>query len=613
MFGNFLYFIVVLLIFATYQPADGTNFSAGETAALFFSLIFFYIATARFLFSRMEKRIGLESTRGLDRSFTSTQQRLQVMAVGVFAVDIYALNLPDFLSAIPVLGNLPTFQALICLLVFIGYSAIVWTASHTVFRRIYPSPPGKGAYVLSNLSFAVPVLIPWVVLSAMIDILYALPFDSLKRLLSSTWGELFFILLFLAAVAVIGPAMIQKFWRCKSLPPGSIRCRIENICPKARVPCRDIVDWPVFGGHMITAGVMGLVKRFRYILVTRALLAHLSPEELDAVIAHEAAHVKKNHLLFYLFFLTGYMLIAYTAFDLIVYLLLYSKPAIFLISAIGLDQTDAAPFLLSIVMVGFFLVYFRYIFGYFMRNFERQADAYAFSMLGTAAPLVRTFQKIAYASGQPPDKPNWHHFSIRQRIGFLERCESDRTLVLRHNRKVFRSIVAFLCAMVLLGIVGYQLNFGNAGQRVGSHLLEEILHREIEKAPGDPQLHAFLGDLYYARDDYENAVAVYEQALSITFDLPHVLNNLAWLYATCEDTRYQNPHRALLLSQRAAELNPSPETFDTLGESYYINGEYEKAVGAGTRALELSGKNSGYYQDQLSKFKAATGPLSSEK
>jgi Zn-dependent protease with chaperone function len=609
LFANFLYFIVVLLIFATYQPADGTNFSPGETAVLFFSLVFFFAAVSRFLFSRIERQIDLENARRLDRSFSAAQQRLLVMAVGIFAVDIYALNLPDFMSGIPLLGNIPTFQAIICVLIFIGYSAIVWAASHTAFRRIYPSPLGRGAYVLSNLSFAVPVLIPWIVLSTLIDIIYALPFDFLQRFLSSPGGELFCILLFLGAVAVTGPALIQKFWRCRPLPKGPIRSRIEIICQKAGVPYRDIVDWPVFGGHMITAGVMGLVKRFRYILVTRALLSSLSPEELDAVIAHEAAHVKKKHLLFYLFFLTGYMLLAYTAFDMIVYLLLYSKPVNLLISAIGYDQTEAAPVLFSIVMVGFFLIYFRYIFGYFMRNFERQADAYAFSMLGTAVPLVTTFKKIAYASGQSPDKPNWHHFSILQRIGFLERCESDRTLVLRHNRKVLRSIIAFLCAMVLLGIVGYQLNFGYAGQRIGSHLLEEILHREIEKSPGDPQLYAVLGDLYYARNDFENTVAAYEHALSINFDRPHVLNNLAWLYATCEDTNYRNPHRALLLAQRAADLGPSPETLDTLGECYYINGEYEKAVEAGIRALELAIRNKSYYEKQLIKFEAALRPL----
>ena len=65
---------------------------------------------------------------------------------------------------------------------------------------------------------------------------------------------------------------------------------------------------------MITAGVMGLIKQFRYILVTRSLLQRLTPYEIEAVIAHEIGHVKKKHLLFYLIFFAGYMLISYALF-----------------------------------------------------------------------------------------------------------------------------------------------------------------------------------------------------------------------------------------------------------------------------------------------------------
>ena len=64
----------------------------------------------------------------------------------------------------------------------------------------------------------------------------------------------------------------------------------------------NILYWPIFGGRMITAGVMGLIKKFRYILVTNGLLQMLEPEEIDAVIAHEIGHIKKQHLLFYLLF-----------------------------------------------------------------------------------------------------------------------------------------------------------------------------------------------------------------------------------------------------------------------------------------------------------------------
>ena len=77
---------------------------------------------------------------------------------------------------------------------------------------------------------------------------------------------------------------------------------------------------------MITAGIMGLVRKFRYILVTKALLHYLSPEELDAVIAHEIGHVKKYHLFFYLMFFTGFMLLSFAFQNVFVYSLLYTKP-----------------------------------------------------------------------------------------------------------------------------------------------------------------------------------------------------------------------------------------------------------------------------------------------
>ena len=82
----------------------------------------------------------------------------------------------------------------------------------------------------------------------------------------------------------------------------------------------DILHWPIFGGKMITAGVMGLVKKFRYILVTNALLHLLEPDELDMVIAHEIGHVKKMHLVFYLVFFAGFLLISHTVVKLIILL-----------------------------------------------------------------------------------------------------------------------------------------------------------------------------------------------------------------------------------------------------------------------------------------------------
>ena len=77
---------------------------------------------------------------------------------------------------------------------------------------------------------------------------------------------------------------------------------------------------------MITAGVMGLVSRFRYIMVTEALLEMLTPDEIDQVIAHEIGHIKHHHLVLYLLFFIGFMLISYAAYPVAVLLLFFKNP-----------------------------------------------------------------------------------------------------------------------------------------------------------------------------------------------------------------------------------------------------------------------------------------------
>lgn len=356
---------------------------------------------------------------------------------------------------------------------------------------------------------------------------------------------------------------------------------------------------------MITAGVMGLVGRFRYLLVTESLLSHLSPEEIDAVVAHEIGHVKKRHLYFYLLFFGGYLLFYYSVFDMLISLVFFSKPFRWLADFMGGSPGSAAGVVATLLAIVLFSVYFRYIFGFFMRNFERQADAYVFTLFHTAGPLVSTFEKITRISGESPDRPSWHHFSIRERVAYLQQCELDRGAVQRHNRKVRFAIAGFLVGLVGIGIVGYQLNFGGVGRQLDSHLLEKLALGQLEENSSDPDLAKLLGDLYQERKDYEKAIKYYNQALSLNPSTPDALNNLAWLYATAEDGTFREPKKALSLALRAVRLAPAPHILDTLAESYYVNKRFEEAYATARRALNSATENKSYFEGQVKKFEKA--------
>jgi len=605
MFGNFIYFILVLLIYSTYQPSEETNFTGPESLFLFVILIVIFSLFTWIQFHRIEKRILKERSFHLDNKFSATLTRQSILAIVLFSIDIYGLNLTSFLTNIPLLAVIPTFQALLFLLLFVFYLAIVWACAYGPYQALYGTDISRGSYVLSQISFSAPILLPWLLLSGVADIINALPFELPKRLLSTTGGEVTYFLIFLFAIAILGPTMIQKFWRCKPLEAGHHRSRIENLCRKAEMGYANILYWPIFGGRMITAGVMGLVKKFRYILVTNALLQMLEPEEIDAVIAHEIGHIKKKHLLFYLLFFVGYMIISYATFNLLVYSIVFSETIYRLITSTGLNQTTVTTSIFSLAIITVFLIYFRFIFGYFMRNFERQADTYVYALFDSAGPLISTFEKIAETSGHPSDKPNWHHFSIRKRINYLKKCEADRTWITRHDNKIKKSIAAYLVGIALICGIGYNLNFGEAGKKLNTHFFEKILQRELKKTPDNPLLYTTLGDLYFSNKNYTETIKAYEQSLRLDPDNPYALNNLAWLYATCEVETFRDPKKAIILAKKAAELKAAPHIFDTLAESYYVDGQFEMAVLAGTRALELTKKNRTYYENQLKKFRDA--------
>ena len=605
MYGNFIYFILVLLIYLTYQPPEDPTFGGIEGLLLFGGLLLAFAGLTRIMFRRIARQAGQADFARLDQRFHATQLRCSILAVAIFALNIYALNLPSYVNHLPLFSRWPTLQAFIFLMLFMGYLGVVWGCAYDAYRELYHPQFTRWEYVGSNISFSAPILLPWLLLSGVTDLIQTLPLSSVKAFLDTTEGQTVYFCSFLAIVAVAGPLMIKTFWRCRPMDPGRQRERIEQLCRRAGMAYRDILYWPLFGGKMITAGVMGLVRRFRYILVTPSLLNLLAPEEIDAVIGHEIGHIKKKHLLFYLLFFTGYIVLSYVTFNATVYAVIFIEPAWRLVHRSGANPGMMTSIVFSVTIICVFLAYFRYVFGFFMRNFERQADGYVFSLFDSAAALISTFHKISLTSGQPADRPNWHHFSIRQRIDFLKKCEQDRSWIRRHDARVRRAIGLYLAGLALLAVFGYQLNMGAMGAKLGDHLIATVILREIERAPENPRLYGLLGDLHYRRQNFAEVQQAYEKSLALMPDQPQVLNNLAWLLATSPDERLRDPVRALALARLAARLDQSAYILDTLAECYFLNEDYERAVEAGRRALARAEGDRSHYEAQLRRFTQA--------
>lgn len=605
MFTNFFYIITALLIYTTYQPTDSTNFNAIQSFCFFLLLILLYAGASWYQFERLYVKLNKDGRSLTDSRFSYLLARQSILAICVFATGIYAFNLSSFLYDVWIFRLFPTLLAIFFISLFLSLFVILWVCAYKSYRITYSSRVGYRSYVTSNISIAMPVLLPWVIISGMADLIQILPFTYPKQFLSTTTGEIIYFLFFLVCVAMVSPLLIKNFWRCRPLDKGLQRDRIESLCHASDMGYRDILYWPIFEGCIITAGVMGLVRQFRYILVTRALLNMLEPNEVDAVIAHEIGHIKHRHLIFYLFFFVGYMVITFSLLNLIVYAMIYLDPLMTLFGRVGINTMTFSSLIFSLLIITTFLIYFRFVFGYFMRNFERQADAYVFTMFDTSTALIRTLEKIGHTGRQPADKPNWHHFSIKERIQFLMLCEEDRAHIKKHARKIKKSVGVYLGVLTIMGIAGYQLNYGQIGTTLSSHVLETAIVRELQKKPTNPDLFATVADFYYHQRNYSQAVMHYENAIAIVPEHVRALNNLAWLYATCEDMSFRNPERALYLALLAASVKEEAHILDTLAESYFVNGDVEAAILTSNKALSMAKGDKQYYEDQIRRFAEA--------
>ena len=88
------------------------------------------------------------------------------------------------------------------------------------------------------------------------------------------------------------------------MPDGPLRRRLTRISERVGFRFTDILVWDT-GNMMVNACVTGILPRFRYVLLTDALIESLTPLEIAAVFGHEIGHIAHRHLLYFGFFFMG--------------------------------------------------------------------------------------------------------------------------------------------------------------------------------------------------------------------------------------------------------------------------------------------------------------------
>jgi len=531
------------------------------------------------------------------------EQRLTILSLPLFFAIVYGCNLRYYLNFLSFDGYAPSLVNIFGLAVFFLCLAPVWEAARLSYQRAFAARYTPGGFFWLHCRTHLPIILPWVLLSIVSDVVSALPLPWLHAALASSWGDFLVFFIFILVITIFLPPLVRRLWGCQPLPDGPLRQSLTEFC--ARQGFHDgLYLWPLFEGRMMTAAAMGIMPGFRFILLTPAIIENTSQDELLAVLAHELGHIKKKHLLWYVLQLSAFSALISVFSEPLLHLILPPERLENLLVATSIAPSTLMTVSQSLPVFIGLLLFFRFVFGWFMRNFERQADLRVIEVMGNGQALISTFEQLADIGGGK-ERPSWHHFGLGERIRAIEAAENDLEYRRRHDKKVWYGLAGYFLAVIIL--IVFSATFHDVAardnQRYATAITSGLLKRQIRLHPEEPRFFLALADVQAHSGHEHEALATYKKALENFPGVAELLNNYAWFLVTCHDLSLRDPENALTMARLAVVLKPSGNVHDTLAVAYWANGLADMAVEEELRAIAVDPDNRSQYLRQIGKFR----------
>lgn len=217
------------------------------------------------------------------------------------------------------------------------------------------------------------------------------------------------VLVGVLVIFAIAPLLLAVVLDTKPLGPGPVLERVRAIGKLQRVSLGRVLVWRT-QGMIPNAAAAGLFPGLRFVLFSDALLDMLDEDQIEAVAAHEVAHLKRRHVLW----LGVGMMSLLTVGSLLGLLVVW------LIDASGGGAGEFTSLLVGLPVA-------LALFGIVSRRFEWQADAFAVRHLSesrgsdtitseAAEAMAGALLRISKVTATPEHKRSWRHGSIALRV-----------------------------------------------------------------------------------------------------------------------------------------------------------------------------------------------------
>jgi len=260
-------------------------------------------------------------------------------------------------------------------------------------------------------------LVGLVLASIVVELLYFIIRQSPQYWWLFAWAVFLGLVVLLAQLAPV--VLFPIFYKFEPLQNEELKARLVRLGERAGTRVRGVYKWNLSEKSKKANAALTGLGNTRRIILADTLLENYSPDEIEAVLAHELGHHVHRHILKSIAVQAGVTLLGFWAANWVLH---YSVERWHLFDTLS-DFANLPLLVLVSTLLSFLLLP---ALNAFSRYNERQADRYAFQSIASVQPFISSMNKLAQqnlAERTPSTWVEWFfhsHPAISRRVAAAE-------------------------------------------------------------------------------------------------------------------------------------------------------------------------------------------------
>jgi Zn-dependent protease with chaperone function len=201
-----------------------------------------------------------------------------------------------------------------------------------------------------------------------------------------TWALFMGLFILLAQIAPV--VLFPIFYKFEPLADEGLKQRLVRLSERAGTRVRGVYKWKLSEKSKKANAALTGLGATRRIILADTLLDHYSPDEIEAVLAHELGHHVHRHILKSIGVQAGITLFGFWAANVVLHYAIERRHMFETLSDFAnLPLLVVVSAVLSFLLMPALNAYSRFN--------ERQADRYAFRSIATVHPFISSMNKLA--------------------------------------------------------------------------------------------------------------------------------------------------------------------------------------------------------------------------